>query len=339
MNIPSANDDEDFPVFKAGPPLPIRTRTKSHSRTKYASNSGTQIPLKATSGPLKGHASSRHQNILVQSNGVGSNNSIPAIASSSTTQAGSKVKQYIERVKASDEIGRRKRVKAEQMLSLEDLYQVGVQDHMPDHPENLKAVIPKSSSFDQELTTSQVQEKLRETLRIVKEKDELINKLRESCHDLAIKCADAENRVDELRFSYGRSSSTGPSKENHGQAGHQHHHRGSLCGEPCRGRKLQVYHQPDYVPRRCVSDECLHKYGLDDLERENADAESKQFEKQDKSTETAGAAVTKHDVQTQIELTLCQDGQTAREVGHWQAEDEILQETCSNWMEKVTKFI
>lgn len=81
------------------------------------------------------------------------------------------MKQYIEQVKKFDEEQRSKKGKLEKnekFLSLEDLYQI---------------TTPSEVKSDH----TQMEEKLRQTLRIVEEKDEMINKLRESCHDLKLK--------------------------------------------------------------------------------------------------------------------------------------------------------
>ncbi|CAL8113136.1 unnamed protein product [Orchesella dallaii] len=312
MNIPCVNDDEDFPVFKAGPPLPIRT--KSHIKSKNA-------PLKATTA-IKPSTSS-------------------SFGTTTTNPAESKVKQYIERVKANDELGRQKRIKPAQMLSLEDLYQVNVTTP-PSLSKSNSQNLPsegKRNATNTNASVSEMHEKLRETMRIVKEKDELINKLRESCHDLAIKCADAENRVDELRFSFGRSSST----TTIAKGSHLPHHRGSISGGELSNQVQSVINSTTTVPRRCASVEDIHMVcGESDGQNDNAVnvGQEKSCKMIDKATETAKEGNVKHDVQTQIEVYLCQDdnADSEQEVGHWEAEDHILTETCSNWYEKVKNW-
>jgi hypothetical protein len=100
-----------------------------------------------------------------------------------TTPVESKVRKYIENVKKLDEENRLKagRKKRNKFLSLEDLYQVS------------KEPVPEP----------EVEDKLRQTLRIIKEKDEMILRLRESCHELKLKWADAQNRIDDMRFGIG----------------------------------------------------------------------------------------------------------------------------------------
>lgn len=308
MNIPSANDDEDFPVFKAGPPLPIRTKTKPNCKIKSA-------PLKATP-PISARSSAK-------------SGTLPVFPTTSIS-AESKVKQYIEKVKASDELGRKKRIKPEQMLSLEELYQVKVDNAEIKFDPSCSKVKPEKSTQ----SLKNMQEKLCETLRIVKEKDELINKLRESCHDLAIKCADAENRVDELRFSYGRSSfSVDVEKES------------TIDLSRKKSVDQQSFPQFSTLQRRCVSAEGLHTCGVGEQDAdEKRDEEKRAQQRLDKATETT-YEVMKYDAQTQIEITPCGDERcvnarlSEQEVGQWRSEDDILQETCSNWLEKVLYLI
>ena len=89
------------------------------------------------------------------------------------------MKQYIARVKKTDEENRKDVVKSMEMLTLEELYETD----LPNLPED---------------TVNG--ETLSRTLRALKERDIVISKLRQSCSDLAIKCATAENIIDELRF-------------------------------------------------------------------------------------------------------------------------------------------
>ncbi|CAG7832004.1 unnamed protein product [Allacma fusca] len=95
-------------------------------------------------------------------------------------QQESKVRRYIETVKKADEESRKEVVKPESMLTLEELYETD------------KAHLPVGSDIT-----------LSSTLRALKEKDMMILKLRQSCSDLTIKCANAENTIDELRFGVG----------------------------------------------------------------------------------------------------------------------------------------
>ena len=95
-------------------------------------------------------------------------------------EAQSKVREYIREMKINDELGSRKTKPDKSLaLSLEDLYQI---------------------SDGNSLSPETAKKELRTTLRIVKEKDMMILKLREACHELTLKYADAENTIDQLRF-------------------------------------------------------------------------------------------------------------------------------------------
>lgn len=319
MNIPCANDDEDFPVFKAGPPLPVRSKTKPNCKIK-------SIPLKATKS-IPSKSSSKGTSMSQSHNSIISNTNA---ALNPTITAESKVKQYIERVKANDEQGRKTRIKPEQMLSLEELYQVNnISESKCEHSVN-SVNSDNGKNKDKKISATDVENKLRETMRIVKEKDELINKLRESCHDLAIKCADAENRVDEIRFSYGRSSSSACAE------------KGSVSLKKSCDDDHQHQHLPlfsELASRRCISAEGLNKCGISS--GEDVVAQSREMDssvKIDKATETVYEVV-KYDAHTQVNAKICPNdcSGTQKLLGSelCQLEDDILQETCSNWMEKV----
>jgi len=56
------------------------------------------------------------------------------------------------------------------------------------------------------LSPETVKRELRKNLRIVKEKDMVILKLREACQDLSLKYADAENTIDQMRFRGSQTS-------------------------------------------------------------------------------------------------------------------------------------
>jgi hypothetical protein len=116
-----------------------------------------------------------------------SHEKLPRQAGSQTShppppEAQSKVKEYIREMKRSDEVGSREakaKARPNIRLSLEDLYQI---------------------SEGNSLSPETAKKELRKTLRVVKEKEMTILKLREACHDLTLKYADAENTIDQLRF-------------------------------------------------------------------------------------------------------------------------------------------
>jgi len=97
-------------------------------------------------------------------------------------EAQSKVRAYIQEMKKNDELGSataKSKNRQTSAISLEDLYQISEANSLS--PETAK-------------------KELRTTLRIIKEKEMTILKLREACHDLTLKYADAENTIDQLRF-------------------------------------------------------------------------------------------------------------------------------------------
>lgn len=102
----------------------------------------------------------------------------------SSTSSKSKVREYIREVKRHDQEAKiMKQLERESLnLSLEDLY------------------LGESSIPEIEMSPETAKRELRKTLRILKEKDMVIMKLRAACHDLNLKYADAENTIDEMRF-------------------------------------------------------------------------------------------------------------------------------------------
>jgi len=148
------------------------------------------------------------------------------------------------------------------MLPLEDLYGIN----------------------DSELDVQNMEDKLKETLRIVEEKEQVITQLRRSWQDLALKYADAENTIDALRFGDASSLLSRPALVHHttvatsSAKSHKQHGATSMLSHTSSAKKGANNPIPNVTVddisqhQECISTHWLEKVKKNQSHRKNGTA-------------------------------------------------------------------